>query len=362
MAYIDFLGKNSVKNPRKISTSPKLVKIPHKSIGREERPLDGNLIIHGDNIDALTALRSSFSEFVKCVYIDPPYNTGWKGWVYRDTPQQSNSCMAPKNRRRDHWLCGMAATLQRIRDLMLPEGLLLVSIDAHEMFYLAILCDEIFGEANRLGVIVVRNNPRGRRLHTKIAVEHEYLLAYAKDAGAFTVGRLPVDSRRLDDFPLSDADGRRFRLLGLRKRGAFSSRRDRPNLHYPLYVDTSSHFVSAIPGDGLQKILPIRSDGSEGVWRWSSEKVRQNVKTLTARIVKKEMDCLSGMLFRSITLIEEQAGVYSPLSGKELNLIMNWDATSSRKSLADRSLIILNLLILSKTPSGLPTLVPAMLS
>jgi adenine-specific DNA-methyltransferase len=189
--------------------------------------------------------------------------------------------------RRDLWLCAMTPTLHLLRGILRGDGLLLISIDANEAFHLTALCDEIFGEANRFGAIAVRNNPRGRRFGTELAVEHEYLLAYAKDAASFTAGRLGVDEKRLGEYPLTDAEGKRYRLLGLRKRGAISSRGERPNLHYPLYIDPKNKTVSTEKGHGKVEITPRRSDGTDGVWRWSAPKIDRQQCQLTARMVRR---------------------------------------------------------------------------
>ncbi len=258
------------------------------------RGLDDNLVIHGDNLAVLASLRPALAAAVKCVYIDPPYNTGWGKWVYSDDIVRGESgawlrtmLQDKKMSRRDLWLCSLTPTLRMLHDLLRADGLALISIDANEAFHLTALCDEIFGEANRVGVIVVKNNPRGRRFGTKLAVEHEYLLAYAKDAAQFTPGRLAVDAKRLGEYPLTGPDGTRHRLLGLRKRGAISSRAERPNLHYPLHVNPLDQTVSLKKGPGKVAVLPRKSDGTDGVWRWSAAKVEREAHLLMARMVTR---------------------------------------------------------------------------
>ncbi len=146
-----------------------------------------NRIIHGDNLEALKSLLPEFEGKVKCIYIDPPYNTGNEGWVYNDAVND------PKMKRwlgqvvgkegedlsrHDKWLCMMYPRLKLLHRLVRPDGVLFVSIDRNEMAAMKFLLDEIFGAANWLGEIAWRNvtdnNP------TNISLEHEYVLCYAK--------------------------------------------------------------------------------------------------------------------------------------------------------------------------------------
>ncbi|EGQ60715.1 methyltransferase, partial [Acidithiobacillus sp. GGI-221] len=133
-----------------------------------------NLIIEGDNFDALRALRVSHKEKVRCIYIDPPYNTQKKDFVYNDR-------FVDKTHRFRHslWLEFMYQRLTIARDLLSEDGVILVSIDDHEVFRLGMLMDRVFGEENKAGVIVWKNvtdnNP------SRVATEHEYVLVYMKN-------------------------------------------------------------------------------------------------------------------------------------------------------------------------------------
>jgi adenine-specific DNA-methyltransferase len=136
-----------------------------------------NMVIEGDNFDALRALRVSHKEKVRCIYIDPPYNTQKKDFVYNDR-------FVDKTHRFRHslWLEFMYQRLTIARDLLSEDGVILVSIDDHEVFRLGMLLDRVFGEENKAGVIVWKNvtdnNP------SRVATEHEYVLVYMKDKTA----------------------------------------------------------------------------------------------------------------------------------------------------------------------------------
>ena len=136
-----------------------------------------NLIIEGDNFDALRALRASHKgsrQGIRCIYIDPPYNTGNRDFVYNDR-------FVDKTHRFRHslWLEFMYRRLQLAKELLADDGVIFVSIDDNELFRLGMLMDKVFGEENKLGVMVWKNvtdnNP------SRIVTEHEYLLFYARD-------------------------------------------------------------------------------------------------------------------------------------------------------------------------------------
>ena len=151
--------------------------------------LDGNLVINGDNLHALKALLPTYAGKVKCIYIDPPYNTGVEGWCYNDRVnaplmrewirREANPVDREDLERHDKWLCMMWPRLNLLHELLSEDGVIFISIDDNEIHYLRGLMNEIFGETRWLGTIVWRNvtdnNP------TNVAIEHEYILCFAKN-------------------------------------------------------------------------------------------------------------------------------------------------------------------------------------
>ncbi|MBI1806153.1 MAG: site-specific DNA-methyltransferase [Ignavibacteria bacterium] len=294
MAQLQFKGKQFVQNHHLTVKYHELVPDKKKSLTDKVR-LDDNLIIHGDNLLALKALLPTYAGKIKCIYIDPPYNTGNENWVYNDnvnSPMMQEWLGEVVDKedltRHDKWLCMMMPRLKLLKDLLRDDGVIFISIDDNELENLIIICDEIFVETNRFGLITIKNNPRGRRLGTELAVEHEYLLAYCKDINKFKAGRLELTEEQLAEYSEKDLDGRRYRPLGLRKRGALSKRTDRPNLHYPLYVNTKTGEVSTSGRNGFEKVIPKLSDGTDGVWRWSKSKVEKDAGLLFGRMVKRK--------------------------------------------------------------------------
>lgn len=293
MSSLNFKGKTFVQNYHLAVPYHQLIPKKDKSL-TEKVSLNDNLIVHGDNLKALKALLPNYAGKVKCIYIDPPYNTGNENWVYNDnvnSPMMQEWLGKVVDRedltRHDKWLCMIMPRLKLLRELLRDDGIICISIDDNEFSNLIMLCDEIFGESNRFSVIVIRNNPRGRRLGTELAVEHEYLVVYARHLEEFKAGRLELNEEQLSEYSETDKNGRKYRLLGLRKRGALARRQDRPNLHYPLYVNPQDGSVSTESKAGCIKIIPKLSNGTEGVWRWSKSKVDQDSNLLFAKQVKR---------------------------------------------------------------------------
>ncbi|WP_120430810.1 site-specific DNA-methyltransferase [Acinetobacter baylyi] len=164
---------------------------------QEQNKNSHNLLIQGDNLEVLKHLKGAYTDKVKMIYIDPPYNTGSDGFVYQDdrsfTPEQFSELAGidideakrvlsfTQSNANSHsaWLTFIYPRLYIAKQLMKDDGVIFISIDDNEQAQLKILCDEIFGEQNFIGNIVWKNatdnNP------TNIAIEHEYLLAYALD-------------------------------------------------------------------------------------------------------------------------------------------------------------------------------------
>lgn len=191
-----FLGKNYARMLASLDTTTVIVPDEtHNTLPKNRE--SGNIYISGDNIDALKHLVKSYSGKIKCIYIDPPYNTGKDRFVYNDkfsfTPEELSMRLdisIEKAQRildlarrgsssHSAWLMFMLPRLLLARDLLTKDGVILISIDDNEQANLKLLCDDIFGEENLLGELILKtatdNNP------TQINTEHEYMLIYARN-------------------------------------------------------------------------------------------------------------------------------------------------------------------------------------
>ncbi|AXJ01438.1 adenine-specific DNA-methyltransferase [Cyclonatronum proteinivorum] len=167
--------------------------------GETNKPTNsGNKIIHGDNLEALKSLLPEYEGQVKCIYIDPPYNTGNEGWVYNDNVSH------PKLKkwlgevvgkegddlsRHDKWLCMMYPRLQILKRLLSIDGLIFISIDDNEYQSLKFLCDEIFGRQNFITNFSWRTDGNFDN-QAKIKINHEYILCFAKKISQFEHPRI----------------------------------------------------------------------------------------------------------------------------------------------------------------------------
>ena len=224
----------------------------------------GNMIIHGDNLDALKALLPKYEGRIKCAYIDPPYNTGNENWVYNDNvndPKIKKWLGEVVGRegedlsRHDKWLCMMYPRLKLLQQLMSRDGIIAVSIDDNEVFNLGMLMNEIFGATNRLACAPWLAEPSGGREKTKIRNGHEYILIYTNGS----IESLSKDERSEGKLNLKDALGKYRKGRELRKWGGTSLRTDRPNQWFGI----------ATPSGEI--VYPYRNDGKEGHWRWSTK-------------------------------------------------------------------------------------------
>lgn len=261
-----------------------------------------NIYIVGDNIDALKHLIGSYAGKIKCIYIDPPYNTGSDGFVYPDKfsfsveelvniiniDEEEAHRVINLAGKSSHsaWLTFIYPRLVLARTLLSDDGVIFISIDDNEQMNLKLILDEIFGESNFLGEITVVNNPRGRD-YGGIANMHEYLLVYQKSSEA-NLNNLKQPDKV---FPLQDRISG-FELRELRNRNIAFNKDNRPNLYYPFYINENRELdnglleISLEAKDGFVSILPKESQGVQTVWRWGKEKAKEN---LNINIAAKKM-------------------------------------------------------------------------
>ncbi len=231
MPVLNFRGKSFVYNHH-------LAVKYHQLIPKKEYSLTGkislhdNLIIQGDNLKALKALLPTYAGKIKCIYIDPPYNTGNENWIYNDNV---NSPMIKEwlgkvvdkddLTRHDKWLCMMMPRLKLLKELLKEDGIIFVSIDDIEAHKLKLLMDEIFGEEYFIAQFIwkSRQNKDNRNI-TGVSVDHEYIFCYGKSVRG--------SERDLSQYSNPDNDPRgdwsSSNMVGL------LDETKRPNCHYDL--------------------------------------------------------------------------------------------------------------------------------
>jgi adenine-specific DNA-methyltransferase len=292
MPTLNFKGKSVVRTHHLTLPYRQLTPIPAKSLTFAPG-LNDNLVVHGDNLLALKALMPSFSGKIKCIYIDPPYNTGNENWVYNDnvnSPMHNDWLKKTVDRddltRHDKWLCMIWPRLTLLRDLLAEDGAIFISIDDNEVHHLRAVMDEIFGEENFVADVTVVNNLKGRSDDRYIATAHEHLLIYRKSNDYETFG-IPVPEEYQDEYGERDESGEFYRLQGLRKRGSNSRREDRPNMYYPFYYNPDAGILNLDKKSSADiEIRPKLSSGEDGCWRWGKDTASKRIDELVSRKVE----------------------------------------------------------------------------
>lgn len=299
MPILDFKGKQFVHSHHLSVPFRELQVVPDKSLPKEDKKpsLDDNLIIHGDNLEALKALLPTHAGKVDCIFIDPPYNTGNEGWCYNDNvrsplmqewlKKSGNPVDKEDMERHDKWLCMMWPRMQLLKELLAEWGALFITIDDNEAHYLKSLCDEVFDARNFITSITTRANPRGRQSDTHFASIHEYCLVYAKNTDYLELNGIALTEDKEDSYDKEDADGEKWRELGLRQRGAASLREDRPDMYFPIFVNPKDKSISLIQTKvHTETVMPRKADGRDSRWMWSTDKVEAEMKRVYGRLVK----------------------------------------------------------------------------
>ncbi|MDS4028196.1 MAG: site-specific DNA-methyltransferase [Candidatus Contendobacter sp.] len=257
MPTLNWIGKNAVVNHHKDVPFRLLESAPELSCGTAD---SGNLIVQGDNLHALKALLPRYAGQVKCIYIDPPYNTGNEGWAYNDNVN------SPEIRRwlgevvgkegetldrHDRWLCMMYPRLVLLRQFLREDGAIFVSIDDNEVATLRLLMDEVFGAGNFVATVLWQKKYAVANDHKTIAPMHDFLLVYQRSP-SWQRNLLPRGNDKDSQYKFEDEKGVfRFSDYTCNK-----TAEERPNLYYAV----------ANPNTG-EVIWPKRTR----VWAYSPE-------------------------------------------------------------------------------------------
>ena len=233
-------GKNNAIQISDITSTGTLLPLKDKSINWNNTE---NVYIEGDNLEVLKILQKSYNRKIKLIYIDPPYNTG-NDFVYKDdykdnlnnykkmTNQVNKANIESSGRFHTEWLNMMYPRLRLAKNLLSDDGVIFISIDDHELTNLTEICNEIFGEKNRLAILVWKKKYTGGKGTNTFADYHEYILAYAKDINAVGDISMARPESEKDKFTMEDEY--------VNERGKYYTRPlksnldPRPTLVYPI--------------------------------------------------------------------------------------------------------------------------------
>jgi adenine specific DNA methylase Mod len=260
MPTLNWIGKDAVVNHHLQVPFHLLKDVPDLACGE---PGDGNLIVQGDNLVALKALLPYYAGQVKCIYIDPPYNTGNENWIYNDNVNSRvirewlGKVVGKEGEtldRHDRWLCMMYPRLALLRQFLREDGIIFVSVDENEYRYLSIMMDELFGAENRLETIVWKKSYGGGSKSNHLVNLHEYIEVFAKRIDVIEKLELPPDNTALKYYKFKDSKFEErgpYRLQPL----ATTSMDTRPNLRY------------SIPFEG-EEIWPENNGSGHEIEQW----------------------------------------------------------------------------------------------
>lgn len=349
---LQFLGKSYASLVA--STDTTTVIVPDEEHNSKPENVDSkNIYISGDNLDALKHLRNSYSESIKCIYIDPPYNTGSDGFVYNDnfnyTSEQLQNRLGISedtaarilemttkgSASHSAWLAFMFPRLMLACDLLTPDGIIFISIDDNEQANLKLLCDSIFGEENFIGAFP-RITKRGGKSSDVFAQNHDYVLAYSRN-----------EKPKLYPFEHNDA-GFKFQDEHFQDRGYYKLNQtlDYDSLQYSDSLDYPIELEDIVfyPG-GSEEDYNARKKGehnrADWCWRWSKEKFDFGLEHGFIVIKKSKNGCrIYTKTYQKATIEDSDSGYYidygdrtKSLSTLELtdNIYSNDNATKDLK-------------------------------
>jgi len=281
-----------------------------------------NILIKGDNLDALKILRQNYFEAIKMIYIDPPYNTKNDGFVYNDnftsTTTQTLEALGYDEEYVEYieniqgakthsgWLSFMYPRLLLAKDLLKEDGVIFISIDDNEVAQLKLLCDEIFGNDNFIANLPTVMNLKGNNDEFGFSGTHEYTLVYTKQKENLLLNEFSVNESELEDWN-EDKYGFYKQGANLKATGTNAPREKRPNLYFPIFIDENN--ILYVTDDDLAPkeykgklvtIYPI-TNKQEMSWRWSKKKFKDEKYNIiisrngTTGIYKKQRPSLGDM-------------------------------------------------------------------
>jgi adenine-specific DNA-methyltransferase len=289
---LTWVGKNE-----KTNIEPRIL-VENKELSNIKNDINTeNMLIHGDNLLALKALEKEFTGKIKCIYIDPPYNTGSAFEQYNDNLEHSI------------WLNLMKLRIEILNKLLTKDGIIWISIDDDENAYLKILCDEIFGRNNFIANLPTIMNLKGNQDEFGFAGTHEYTLVYAKNKNLCNINKFEIDEEEILKDWMQDERGLYKRGATLKATGEESRREDRPFMFYPILFKDNiittikkeeylklynidkkefndlllNELVKKYESEGYIVILPKYNENEYGRWRWGFSE--ENIAKLETEVI-----------------------------------------------------------------------------
>lgn len=271
-----WFGKSAAKRKAFSPSNATLVFDEKRSVNASETE---NLIIEGENLEVLKLLSTAYREKVKCIYIDPPYNTG-KDFVYSDNYSQDkkgywedagvteeglkiDTNTETDGRYHSNWLNMMYSRLLIARQLLREDGVIFISIDDNEIINLSKVLNEVFGEENYVGTFIWRKKEGGGQTDDFFVREHEYIVVYRKSESFIWRDEELFNSDT--SFNKEDEKGK-YKAVKLAKWGTGARKEDRPTMHFP------------IKDPNEKNVYPVAPDGNPGRWRIGKSRMQNLIE------------------------------------------------------------------------------------
>ena len=276
---------------------PVLREVPERALISDSKDAPNHILIEGDNLEALTTLAYTHAGRIDVIYIDPPYNTGNKDFVYNDSFVDREDTY-----RHSKWLSFMSRRLRIAKQLLSDKGVIFISIDDNEQAQLKLLCDEVFQQNNYVGEFAWQKRKGGGNDSAYIAIDHEYVLVYANSTSSLDEKwRIPYETEYLKRYNKEDANGR-----------FYYDTLSRPGLNNPIIYDV---------------ICPDGSVIKNGTWQISEETFKVELSNGNVDFIKNKQG--------GYTVVHK---VRIPKTGRVIRSIIN---DVSNKNAADEMFDIL---------------------
>lgn len=273
---------------------PVLKEVKDKAIiNGEEHP--NHILIEGDNLHALSALTFTHEGKIDVIYIDPPYNTGNKDFVYHDAFKDEPEFIDKEHPfRHSTWLSFMSKRLVIAKRLLKDDGIIFISIDDNEIAQLKLLCEDIFSATNFIAELPTIMNLKGNQDQFAFAGTHEYTIVFAKNKSKFNPSSFNFDADELEEWD-EDEIGLFKKGAPMRATGSEANREDRPLMFYPIIIDSNNNAFTISKEEhsyiydskkkefddnhladlirkysdlGYEVVLPMVDENQYGRWRW----------------------------------------------------------------------------------------------
>lgn len=304
---LNWLGKSYARLLANLP--PKTLLIEDKEHNqRDENRNSQNLLIKGDNLEVLKHMVNAYSEKVKMIYIDPPYNTGKDGFAYNDdrkfTPEQLSELAGidldeatrilnftvKGSSSHSAWLTFIYPRLYVARELLKEDGVIFISIDDNEDKQLGLLCDEVFGQVNFVAKLPTIMNLKGNHDNFGFSDTHEYIYVYAKNKDICHLGQFDIDENEVEKEWDEDEYGLFKRADTLKRTGQDASRKSRPKGWFPVFISSENKVYVTDDDTPLHEndyvIYPVSPTGEELSWSWGKEKINDEFYNLIVIDIK----------------------------------------------------------------------------